>query len=290
MAAGRLPPDPALGDRLLPHARTERQAQELLGHLGDRRLLTDVPDPRPGALAALAARTQYPEHQRLALRHPDGHGLDELYPALSPEAARPHLPDLIHLPHRHPTPTLLQRFGDWSIHDTGLLDALETLARTADDDTFSIAAAVTAARLGADPHPALRLLKQRLSDTGRHLKEAARLGEAAAPLLPLIERHLANGDTRYRPHAAQAHVNITGDPSVAAPVLTALLDPMGPVGVHALQALRRIEPSYPQHLRPQLLHWATSERRLMSEYTTWVSGRRQHLDDQLRETARQMLT
>ncbi|MFJ9846786.1 HEAT repeat domain-containing protein [Kitasatospora sp. NPDC101155] len=109
-------PDPALGDRLLPHARTNGQAQELLGHLGDQRLLTDIPDPRPRALAALAARTQRPEHQRLALRHPDGHGLDELYPALSPEAARTHLPDLIHLLHRHPTPTLLHRFGDWAMH------------------------------------------------------------------------------------------------------------------------------------------------------------------------------
>ncbi|MFH8386740.1 HEAT repeat domain-containing protein [Kitasatospora sp. NPDC018058] len=287
---GASQPDPVLGDRLLPHARTERQAQELLGHLGDQRLLTDIPDPRPEALAALAARTQHPDHQRLALRHPDGCGLDELYPALSPEVARTHLPDLIHLLRRRPTPTLLRCFGDWAIHDTGLLDALETLARTADDNTLAIAAAVTAARLGTDPHPALRLLEQQLSDTGRHLEEAARLGPAAAPLLPLIERHLDNGTTRYRLHAAQTHVNITGDPSVAAPVLTALLDPMGPVGVHALQALRRIEPPYPQHLRPQLLHWATSERRLMSEYTTWVSGRRQHLDDQLRETARQMLT
>ncbi|MFJ9846787.1 hypothetical protein ACIRYZ_41425 [Kitasatospora sp. NPDC101155] len=65
---------------------------------------------------------------------------------------------------------------------------------------------------------------------------------------------------------------------------------MGPVGVHALQTLRRIEAPYPRHLRPQLLHWATSERRLMSGYTTWLSGRRQHLDDQLRETACHMLT
>ncbi|MET8630037.1 hypothetical protein ABZW30_41025 [Kitasatospora sp. NPDC004669] len=194
-------------------------------------------------------------------------------------------------PRRRPTPTLLHRFGDWAVHDTEILDALEALVQTtAADDTLAIAAAVTATRLGADPHPALRLLEHHLTNTGRHLEEAARLGPAAAPLLPLIERHLDNGNSRYRLHAAEAHFNITDDPSVTAPVLTALLDPMGPVGVNTLQTLRRIGPPHPPHLQPRLLHWATSERRLMSEDTIWIHGRRQHLDNQLRETAHRMLT
>ncbi|MFJ2868300.1 HEAT repeat domain-containing protein [Kitasatospora sp. NPDC087314] len=85
-------PDPALADNLLPHTRTDflagRKAQTVLGQLGDPRLLTDVPDPSPEALAALAVRTRSPEHQRLALRHPDGTGPDGLYADLSPEDAR----------------------------------------------------------------------------------------------------------------------------------------------------------------------------------------------------------
>ncbi|MFF7994824.1 hypothetical protein ACFZDG_34265 [Kitasatospora xanthocidica] len=81
-------PDPALADSLLPHARadflTGRKAQTVLGQLGDPRLLSDVPDPSPEALAALAVRTRLPEHQCLALRHPDGTGMDAASTPTSP--------------------------------------------------------------------------------------------------------------------------------------------------------------------------------------------------------------
>ncbi|MFI5649223.1 hypothetical protein [Kitasatospora sp. NPDC051705] len=286
-------PDPALADGLLPHTRSDflaaRMAQTVLGQLGDPRLLTEVPDPSPEALAALAVRTRSPEHQRLALRHPDGTGLDGLYAGLSPEEALAHLPDLTRLLLRHPTRALVHRFADWAIRDAELLDRLETLARTTGDDSLATAATVTAACLGGDPDAALRLLEHGLADSARQIVEAGRLGEAAAPLLPLIERHLDDGSDWTRLHSAEAHWHITGDPSLAVPVLTALVDPSLPVGVRALQALHRIGPPYPSDLAPRLPHYGTSERRLLREYDPWFPVEERHLDEQLRETALRML-
>ncbi|MFE7531717.1 hypothetical protein ACFU7Y_39360 [Kitasatospora sp. NPDC057542] len=285
-------PDPALGDNLLPHVHTDtlaaRQAQTILGHLGDPRLLTDIPEPAPEALAALAVRTRNPEHQRLALRHPDGTHVDGLYSTLSAEEARTHLPDLTQLLRHHPTRTLVHRFADWAIRDTELLDLLEALSRTTGDDDLATAATVTAARLTGDPKTALHRLTPRLADSGRQLEEAGRLGSAAAPLLPLVERYLDSGDGWTRLHAAEAHWRITGDPSAALPVLAALVNPSLPVGLRALQALHRIGPPYPPDLQPHLLHWATSERRLLHEYGICFPAQR-HRDDELRETARRML-
>ncbi|MFF4922469.1 hypothetical protein ACFY4B_17980 [Kitasatospora sp. NPDC001261] len=284
-------PDPALADNLLPHVHTDtlagRRAQLILGQLGDPRLLTDVPEPVPEALAALAVRTRDPEHQRLALRHRDATHLDSLYTDLSAEEARTHLPDLTRLLRDRPTPTLVRRFGDWAIRDAGLLDRLEALTHATDDE-LATAAAVTTALLTDDPATVLRLLAHRLAQNSRQLEEAGRLGDAAAPLLPLIECYLDDGYDWTRLHAAEAHWRITGDPSVALPALTALVDPSRPVGVRALQALHRIGPPYPSDLRPQLPHWAASERRLLREYGTRFPAQR-HRDDQLRETARRML-
>ncbi|MFJ6382637.1 hypothetical protein ACIQI7_21865 [Kitasatospora sp. NPDC092039] len=285
-------PGPALADNLLPHVHTDtlagRRAQTILGQLGDPRLLTHVPEPAPEALAALAVRTRDPEHQRLALRHPDGAHLDGLYTDLSAEEARTHLPDLIRLLRDRPTCALVRCFGDWAIRDAGLLDRLEALTHAATDDELACAAAVATARLTGDPVIALRLLAHQLAESSRRLEEAGRLGDAGAPLLPLIECYLDDDYDWTRLHAAEAHWQVTGEPVAALPVLTALVDPSRPVGVRALQALHRIGPPYPSDLQPQLLHWATSERRLLREYGIGSPAQR-HRDDQLRETARRML-
>ncbi|MFD8252493.1 hypothetical protein [Streptomyces werraensis] len=283
--------DPALGDNLLAHAvagaSMAEQAQLALGRLGDERLLTAVPDPDPTALAALAARTDRLDHQRLALRHPAARP-DELLTRLTPDTARTLWPDLKNLLRRRPTPTLACRFGDWGIQDPELLDLLEKTARS-DDAELATAAAVTAARLGAAPDPALRLLERRLGDNGWCLEEAGRLGAAAAPLLPMVEGYLAYGDEWTRMRAAEAHWRITGDASKAVPVLTALAGPL-PVGVRALQTLLLIGPPFPPHLQPRLRHWATAERRLVSSSGLVFPGAElRPLDDQLREAARQML-
>ncbi|GGM26415.1 hypothetical protein GCM10010129_83630 [Streptomyces fumigatiscleroticus] len=284
-------PDAALSNNLLPHAltgtSTAKQAQLALGRLGDERLLTAVPDPDPTALAALAARTHRLDHQRLALRHPAACP-GELHATLTPDTARTLLPDLKNLLHHRPTPTLARRFGDWGIQDPELLGLLEMTARS-DDDELATAAAVTAARLGADPDPALRLLERRLGDNGWCLEEAGRLGPAAAPLLPLVEGYFVDGYEWMRMRAAEAYWRITGDASKAVPVLTALAGPL-PVGVRALQTLLLIGPPFPSHLQPHLQHWSTAKRRVVSSYGLVSPGTElRPLDDQLRETARQML-
>ncbi|NEC48216.1 hypothetical protein G3I18_06455, partial [Actinospica acidiphila] len=282
---------PALGDSLLVHAvagaSMAEQAQLALGRLGDERLLTVVPDPDPTALAALAARTDRLDHQRLALRHPTSRP-DELLTRLTTDTARTLWSELKDLLRRRPTPTLARRFSDWGIQDPKLLILLEKTART-DDAELATAAVVTAARLGADPDPALRLLQRRLGENGWCLEEAGRLGAAAAPLLSLTEDYLTDGDEWTRMRAAEAHWRITGDASKAVPVLTSLAGP-SPVGVRALQTLLLIGPPIPPHLQPQLQRWASAERRLVSSSGLIFPGTElRPLDDQLQKTARQML-
>lgn len=287
---GATRPDTALGDRLLPHALAEgavtaQQAQVALGCLGDERLLAVVPDPDPSALAALAARTGHLDHQQLALRHPSA-SPDELLAALTTHAARALLPELKDLVLRRPTATLLRRLGDWGIHDS---DLLGLLADAGGKDGLAVAATVAAARLGADPTPALRLLEHRLTEDGWCLEEAGRLGPAAGPLLPLVEGYFAAGYEWRRMHAAEAHWRITGDASKATPVLAALAGPL-PVGVATLRTLLLIGPPYPSRLPPDLVPWATSERRVARDYGLAPAGSgRRHLDDRLRAAAREML-
>ncbi|MFE3206067.1 hypothetical protein [Embleya sp. NPDC059237] len=121
---GTTHPDHALGDNLIPHALADtpdaESAQLALGLLGNEHLLTDIPDPEPRGLAALATRTHNLDHQQLALRHPHTRP-DELAATLTPHTAHILLRDLTNLLHRRPTATLVRRFGDWSIHDTELL-------------------------------------------------------------------------------------------------------------------------------------------------------------------------
>ncbi|MER5402779.1 HEAT repeat domain-containing protein [Streptomyces sp. NPDC002599] len=284
-------PDPALGDHLLPYTAdtsTSCRAQLALGSLGDQRLLTHVPDPDPAALAALAARTHRAEHQHLALRHTAAHP-NALLAALTPEAARTLLPDLKNLLRRCPTVLLARRFGDWDLRDAELLGLLENTARNSDGE-LATAAAVTAALLGSDPHPALHLLEHRLRADGWSLEEASRLGPPAGPLLPLIEGYLDNDYEWTRARAAETHWRITGDPSTALPILTTLAGPL-PVGIHALKTLLQIGQPLPPGLQPHLEHWATSPRRLVLDYGLPApdTGLR-HLDNQLRDIARQLLT
>ncbi|WP_331733559.1 hypothetical protein OG948_59845 (plasmid) [Embleya sp. NBC_00888] len=290
-APGATHPDPSLGDNLMPHAlagtTTAELAQLALGLLGDERLLTAVPDPQPRPLVALAARTHDLDHQRLALRH--RHACpDELLATLTSHAARTLLRDLKDLLRRRPTVTLVRRFGDWGIRDTELLDLLADNAR-GNDDELATAATVAAARLGADPAPALDLLARRLKDDGPYLEEAGRLGPTAAPLLPLIEDRLTDGHEWTRTIAAEAHWRITGDRSKAVPVLTALAESL-PAPVLALETLLSIGPPYPPHLRPHLLRWSTTDRRAVSSDDPFAPSTDLPLDTRLRSAATRMLT
>ncbi|MFE3206057.1 HEAT repeat domain-containing protein [Embleya sp. NPDC059237] len=277
--------DTTLGDNLIPHALADTTTAELaLGLLGDARLLIAVPDPEPRPLVALATRTHNVDHQRLALRHPHA-SPDELLTTLTPHSARTLLPDLKDLLRRHPTVTLLRRFGDWGIRDTELLALLAHNAR-GNPGELTTAATVTAARLGADPAPALDLLARSLEGDWQCLEEAGRLGPTAAPLLPLVEGFLAADYDWTRLDAAEAHWRITGDRSTAVPVLTDLAETLP---LPALETLLAIGPPYPTYLRPHLLHWATTDRRVLPNDDIFAPPTELPPDTRLRSAATRML-
>ncbi|MFE3205609.1 HEAT repeat domain-containing protein [Embleya sp. NPDC059237] len=287
-APGATYPDSSLGDNLMPHALADATTAELaqlaLGLLGDERLLTAIPDPQPRPLVALAARTRNLDHQRLALRHRNACP-DELLATLTPHAARALLRDLTDLLRRRPTVALVRRFGDWGIRDTELLGLL---ARNAcgNPGELATAATVAAARLGADPAPALDLLARHLEADWRCLEEAGRLGPTAAPLLPLVEGYLADDYAWARRDAAEAHWRITGDHSEAVPVLTDLAETLP---LAALETLLAIGPPYPSRLRPRLLHWANTDRRVLTD-DIFAPPTEAPMDTQLRSAATRMLT
>ncbi|OPC76830.1 hypothetical protein B4N89_46005 [Embleya scabrispora] len=285
---GTIDPDPSLGDNLMPHALADTTTAELaqlaLGLLGDERLVTTVPDPEPRPLVALATRTQDLDHQRLALRHRNACP-DELLATLTPHAARALLGDLKNVLRRRPTVALVRRFGDWGIRDAELIRLLALNSRGNPGELAS-AATVAAARLGADPAPALDLLAHRLEDDARCLEEAGRLGPTAAPLLPLIEGFLHNGHEWTRLRAAEAHWRITGDRSAAVPVLTALAETLPLATLEILLAIGR---PYPSRLRPRLLQWATTDRRVLTD-DIFAPPTETPMDTQLRSAAKRMLT
>ncbi|WP_033260293.1 HEAT repeat domain-containing protein [Kitasatospora setae] len=230
---------------------TSRCAQGILAEAGDTRLLDLVPDPDPSALAVLAARTGDPALCRRVLRpEPVGtccdswHGSprDVLLNALTPARAAPLLPDLVRLLRTSPSPQLAHALAGLDLADPEPVSELVALTGHA-NPVLARAAAVAAARLGADPEPALRLLAEGLAEglagSERHLADTALLGPVGAPLLPLVERYLtADHHARVRVDAAEALWRITGDGERAAPLLLAELGPSRH-GVKALTLLRR---------------------------------------------------
>ncbi|GLW70573.1 hypothetical protein Kpho02_28720 [Kitasatospora phosalacinea] len=268
--AARTPdPGPAVA-AVLPHVtdpdpRIAGPAQLLLARTGDTRLLDLVPDPAPAALDALAARTDDPALRRRALapyRSPyDGvlrGAADELLDVLTPADTAALLPELTRLVRSCPSRRLLHRLAESGHCDPELLDALRESAADEDAD-LAPAAAVAAARLGADPQPALRLLATRLAERGGCLPDAALLGPAAAPLLPLVERYLTSGHPMQRIDAAEALWRITGDPARAVPLLLDEFRPTWP-GARALAVLCRIGRPLPAEHRALLGSWLAPDR------------------------------
>ncbi|MFD8480016.1 hypothetical protein [Kitasatospora sp. NPDC059673] len=291
LVAGCSDPGPVV-EAVLPHTtdpdwRIHRPAQLALGRAGDTRLLTAVPEPAAAALAALAARTDDLDLRRRALvPSPSPYGgvlrgeADELLDALTPESAAPLLPELTTLLRTCPNGKLVRFLGGSGLTDRELHDLLGELA-TGGDRCLAPAAAVAAARLGADPGPALRLLAERPDC----LAEAALLGPLGAPLLPLVERCLTEGHTRQRVEAAEAHWRITGDPTRAVPILLAALNRTAP-GAHALAVLRRIGHPLPREHRALVEGWLMTDRRTPVGKDHYWSVREEH---QLREDARLLL-
>ncbi|MFC8719611.1 hypothetical protein [Kitasatospora sp. NPDC057198] len=270
-------PDPApAADAALPlvddpERKVAREAQLVLGRAGDRRLLTDVPRLALEALDALAARTGDPELRRRVLTpRPCTCGrcepaarvsADRVLAALTPPEAAALLPELLALLRVRPNQELVRLLGATGRAEPELLSLLGELA-AAGDRSLAPAAAAAAVRLGADPGPALGLFTDRLGADGWTLADAALLGPAGRPLLPLVEGHLANGNDWHRAHAAEALWRITGDPARAVPVLLDLLVPL-PVGVFALDALRRTGAPLPPAARAVVRGWADGERKVL---------------------------
>ncbi|WP_157963690.1 hypothetical protein [Actinocorallia populi] len=277
------PPRTALADVLLAYSRSEdgeaaHVAQFALGGLGDERLLTEVPAPRPAALAVLAARTGRLDHQRIALRAAvpgahvpwspiwEGDQLDAVLAVLTPEAVAVLLPELKELLRaRRVSARTVRRFGGWGVVDAELAVLLGEIARDGAEE-LAVAAAVAAARSGGPVEPAIVLLEERLalSTNHRFLEDTALLGPAGAPLLPRVERFLGHSYEWARLHAADAHRRITGDPhACAVPVLTGLAGP-SPVGIRALEGLLETE-VVSEGIRPHLDEWAHSRRRTVED-------------------------
>ncbi|WP_404869750.1 HEAT repeat domain-containing protein [Kitasatospora griseola] len=288
----RCPEPGPVVEAVLPHTvdpdwRISRPAQLALGLAGDIRLLTAVPEPDAAALDALAARTDDLALRRRALApHRSRYGgalhsgADELLDALTPESAAPLLPELTALLRTCPDPKLVRFLGGSGLDDPELRRLLGELAN-GDDRCLAPAAAVAAARLGADPELALRLLAERADC----LAEAALLGPLGAPLLPLVERRLTEGHVRQRVEAAEAHWRITGDPARAVPGLLAALDRTA-AGARALAVLRRIGRPLPGEQRALVEGWlATDRSRPVGRDHSWSVPE----EDRLREEARLLL-
>lgn len=288
-------PLPGLGDVLLAHAtsttrRVAEAAQLALGRLGDERLLTAVPEPGAQAVAALAARTGERDHQRRALTDPRLRFPLEILSALTAHDAGALLPELTQLLRTHPAAgRVARRLGDWGLRDQAVSHALTDAARK-DDQNLAIPAAVAHARLYGDADRAIALLTPQLSTTGGHwhLDSAGLLGPAGAVLLPLVETFLPNSYDWTRMRAAEAHWRITGDPAVALPVLTEVAVP-APVGIAALGTLVEIGVTPPE-LRPRLIEWAHSARRVCPAgwYASFSELRPE--DDLIRELSLRLLT
>ncbi|MGW4382807.1 hypothetical protein [Kitasatospora sp. NPDC004531] len=266
-------------------------AQLVLGRAGDLRLLDLVPEPDPPALDALAARTGDPGLLRRALApRPPCECCSEpkvtahrVLAALTPQDAAPLLPELLALLRTSPHERLVRMLGGSGLDDPELLGVLGELA-AGGDRMIGPAAAVAAARLGADPAPALRLLAERLARDGWALEDAALLGPVGLPLVPLVEGRLTDGYEWNRAHAAEALWRITGDPGRAVPVLAELLVPL-PVGAFALATLRRIGEPLPAGAREVVADWAVSERRVLPGGAFWPEWQ----DNALRAEARLLL-
>ncbi|MGW7287305.1 hypothetical protein ACWGH4_17610 [Streptomyces sp. NPDC054847] len=310
------PLQPVLSDALLTHALSDDRwvasaAQLALGRLGDDRLLAAVTDPAAEALDALAARTGRLEHQRLALRATGSRPPSGVLATLTPESATALMFELKELlrPRRTLVP-VARRLGDLGVGDAEVIVLLHEAAGPAEhpsdsddfddfdfdhpgfgpsDEEVAVAAAVAETRLGGSAEPAVVLLQKQLAVSAGHwrLEDAALLGPAGAPLLPLVEKFLDASYEWTRVHAAEAHWRITGDPyPVAVPVFTALAGPE-PVGILALERLIEIGCA-PEELRTELHHWAHSERRLAA-VDPWSFASPRYDDDRLREASLALL-
>ncbi|WP_405760595.1 hypothetical protein [Streptomyces sp. NBC_00045] len=309
-------PDAGLRDTLFRYADTdgETAVPALLALVRSRdpralelvlRRTTAGPDAGPvtgpgvgvaGRLLAAAARAfpeaadrLVPEIRRLLAAGATGNEAIALVGALAEfgttaRQARPELVDCLRT--RRAAIVAARRLGADGVATREVTDALHE-ATGSSDPSLRGAAAAAHCRLTGDPGTALRTFEELLTGRGQtswYLGSLEAMGEAAAPLLPLVERHLGAGDAWTRLAAAEALHRITGSADRSVPVLSELVGPT-PVGLRALEALAAAGRA-PEEVRPTLHTLAFSPRRLLSDAPHSGNG---HPDTELRAWARRLL-
>ncbi|MFL5994643.1 MAG: hypothetical protein ACJ736_10060 [Streptomyces sp.] len=213
-----------------------------------------------------------------------------LVEALAPfgDAARQALPEVVACLRTRRAAIVSARLLGTNGIATDETTALLCEAAQSSDLALRAAAAAAHYQLTKDADMALRTFEGLLSGTGQtpwYLRALEPLGKAAAPLLPYIEPLLRSRHEWARAAAAEALHWITGSPDRSVPVLVELVGPT-PVGLHALKALAATG-QVPEELRPTLRAFAFSPLRLIQDSP--LSGH-DHLDEELRTTARTLLT
>ncbi|KPI15467.1 hypothetical protein OV450_2605 [Actinobacteria bacterium OV450] len=249
-----------------------------------------------GRLLAAAARAfpeaadrLVPEIRRLLAAGATGNEAIALVGALAElgTTARQARPELVGcLRTRRAAVVAARRLGADGVATHEVTDVLHE-ATGSSDPSLRGAAAAAHCRLTGDPGLALRTFEELLTGGGQtswYLGSLAPMGDAAAPLLPLVERHLGSGDAWTRLAAAEALHRITGSADRSVQVLAELVGPT-PVGLRALEALAAVGRA-PEEVRPVLHTLAFSPRRLLSDAPHSGSG---HQDAELRAWARRLL-
>ncbi|MFE2140992.1 hypothetical protein ACFXA3_04420 [Streptomyces sp. NPDC059456] len=249
-----------------------------------------------GRLLAAAARAfpeaddrLVPEIRRLLAAGATGNEAIALVGALAEfgaaaHQARPELVDCLRT--RRAAIVAARRLGADGVATREVTDLLHE-ATGSRDPALRGAAAAAHCRLTGDPGPALRTFEDLLTGRGRtswYLGSLEPMGDAAAPLLPLVERHLEAGDAWTRLAAAEALYRITGSADRSVPVLAELAGPT-PVGLRAVRALAAVGRA-PQELHPTLHTLAFSPRRLLGDAPHSGDG---HPDTELRAWAHRLL-
>lgn len=292
-----------LGDCVSEHlfASDEGIAQAaglVLARCGDLRVLETARSISPLALGALGgcAEAVPPIAQALRTRTDRTSEMCKTLPDATLVMLLPHLTELLREKISvYDVAWMLIRVHE-SATDPELPALLQAALTSGSAGAVNEALAVAYALLTGDATQANHLLAAKL-DTGKDvlwdLPLAAELGSAAAPFLPLIERHIRWAPRRNRPgpgllnaDAIIARWKIGGDADLAVADLEEAIK-TSPYGTaKAMETLAEIDRPVPDSLRPMLRYFAWSPHRI--DRMHW-SRRLPHPDERLRSAALRLL-
>jgi len=270
----------------------------VLARCGDLRVLETARSISPLALGALGGRAEAVPHIIQALRTPTDR-MSEMCKMLPDATLVTLLPHLIELLREkisiYNVAWMLIRVHE-SATDPELPELLQAASTSESAGAVNGALAVAHALLTGDATQATHLLAATL-DTDKdalwHLPLAAELGSAAAPLLPLTERHLRWAPRRNRPGPGELRVDaviarwkIGGDADRAVADLAEAIRTSRYGTAKAMETLAEIDRPVPDTLRPMLRYFAWSPHRI--EEMHWAR-RLPHPDERLRSAAFRLL-